>query len=146
MADGVFNISKGALVEKVRDNASNLLVALLKANEAESSLVDRDDLSALLGDAGNTEADFTNYTRKTGLTGTITVDDANDRVDLDVPDQTWSSAGGTTDNTLTKLLVAYDQGGTDATRIPGTHHDFSVTTDGSDVTAEFNASGFFRAS
>lgn len=146
MADGAFNIAKGAAAEKVRDASANLIVMLLKANEAEGALIDHDDLSALLGAAGNTEADFTNYARKTGLTGTITVDDTNDRVDIDVPDQTWTSAGGTTDNTLTKALVAYDDGGTEATRVPQTHHDFAVTTDGSDLTISFNASGYFRSS
>lgn len=146
MADGVFNIAKGAFVEKIRDGASNVLVLLLKANEAETALVDHDDLSVLLAAAGNTEADATNYARKTGITGTITVDDVNDRVDADIPDQTWTSLGGALNNTLTKLIVAYEESAADSGRIPLTHHDFSVTTDGSDVTAQINASGFARAS
>lgn len=146
MADGVFNIAKGAVAEQYRDGASNGIVMLLKANESEADLIDHDDLSALLGDASNTEADFTNYARKTGLTGSITVDDSNDRVDVDIPDQTWTSAGNGTNNTTTKLLVAYENSAVDSDRIPQTHHDFAVTTDGSDLTAEFNASGFFRAS
>lgn len=146
MADGVFNIAKGAFVEKIRDGASNVLVLLLKANETEADLVDHDDLAALLAAAGNTEADATNYARKTGITGTITVDDVNDRVDADIPDQTWTSLGGASNNTLTKLIVAYEESAADSGRIPLTHHDFSVTTDGSDVTAQINASGFARAS
>ena len=146
MADGVFNIAKGAFVEKIRDGASNVLVLLLKANETETDLVDHDDLAALLGAAGNTEADATNYARKTGITGTITVDDVNDRVDADIPDQTWNNLGGALNNTLTKLIVAYEESAADSGRIPLTHHDFSVTTDGSDVTAQINASGFARAS
>ena len=145
MADGVFNIAKGAAVEKFRDSAAKGIVMLLKANEAEATLIDRDELNAMLAEAGTTEADFTNYARKTGLTGTITVDDTNDRVDLDIPDQTWSSAGNGTNNTLTKLVVAYEETAADTGRIPVTHHDFSVTTDGSDVTAQFNAAGFLRA-
>ena len=146
MADGVFNIAKGAFAEKFRDSANVGIVMLLKANESESTLVDRDELNAMLAEAGTTEADFTNYARKTAITGTITVDDSNDRVDVDVPDQTWSSAGGASNNTLTKLVVAYEESASDTGRIPLTHHDFSVTTDGSDLTAEFNASGFARAS
>lgn len=146
MADGVFNIAKGAAAEKVRDSGSALLILLLKANETEATLRDRDTVTALLAEAGTTEADFTNYARKTGLTGTLDVDDTNDVVDIDIPDQTWSSAGGASNNTLTKLVVAYEESASDTGRIPLTHHDFAVTTDGNDLTAQFDAEGFFRAS
>lgn len=146
MADGVFNIAKGAAAEMVRDGASNLGMVLLKANETEADLVDHDNLSVLLAEAGNTEADFTNYARKTGLIGSITVDDSNNRVDIDIPDQTWASAGGASNNTLVKLIVYYENSAADTGRVPLTHHDFSITTDGSDITAVINASGFYRAS
>lgn len=144
MADGVFNIAKGAAAEKVRDGATNLLILLLKVNEAEATFRDRDDVAAILAN-GSTEADFTNYARKTGLTGTITVDDTNDRVDVDIPDQTWTAAGGATNNTLTKLVVAYQESAADSGRVPLTHHDFAATTDASDLTAQINAAGFYRA-
>lgn len=146
MADFVFNIAKGSVAEMFRDAAANGLMLLLKAAEADSALKDHDDLAALLGAAGNTEADFTNYVRKTGLTGTITVDDTNDRVDVDIPDQTWSAAGGASNNTLTDLIVAYENAAADASRVPLTNHDFAVTTTGGDITAQVNASGFYRAS
>lgn len=145
MADGVFNIAKGAVAEKFRDGAANGLILLLKVNEATGTLADYDTVAAMLAGA-NTEANFTNYTRKTGITGTITVDDTNDRVDVDIPDQTWVAAGGATNNNLTKLIVAYEEAAADATRIPLTHQDFVLTTDSSDITAQVNASGFFRAS
>lgn len=144
MADGVFNIAKGAFAEKIRDGATNVLVLLLKANEAETTLRDRDDVAAILAN-GSTECDATSYARKTGLTGTITVDDTNDRVDVDLPDQTWAPLGGAANNTLTKLIVAYQESAADSGRVPLTHHDFALTTDGSDVTAQFNAAGFARA-
>lgn len=146
MADGVMNIAKGAAAEKFRDSAANGIVLLLSANETETALVDHDELAALLAAAGNTEAAFTNYARKTGLTGSITVDDTNDRVDVDFPDQTWTSAGNGTNETLTKLVTAYEESAADSGRIPLTHHDFATTTDGSDLTASFNAAGFYRAS
>lgn len=148
MTDGVFNIAKGAAAEKVRDGAATVEIdlMLLKANEAEGALIDHDDVAALLGAAGNTEADFTNYARKADIDATITIDDTNDRVDLDSADQTFTSAGNGVNNTLTKAILMFDEGGTDATRIPLTHHDFAVTTDGSDLTLEFNASGWYRAS
>lgn len=145
MANGVFNQAKGGAGEKIADGA-NVEVVLLKANEAETALVDHDALDVLLGATGNTEANFTNYGRKTAIAATRTVDDTNDRVDLDIPDQTWTSAGGTTNNTLTKLLICADQGAGDANKIPLTHHDFAVTTDGNDLTAQINAAGFYRAS
>lgn len=144
MADFVFNIAKGAAAEKIRDSGSACLMLLLKTSEADATMKDRDTVADLLG--ANTEADFTNYARKTGLTGTITVDDTNDRVDVDIPDQTWTSAGGATNNTLTDLIVAYQESAADSGRIPLTCHDFAVTTDSSDLTAQINASGFYRAS
>jgi hypothetical protein len=143
MADGVFNIAKGAVAEKIRDSAAVVGILLLKVNETVTTMIDRATVSTLL--ANNTEANFTNYARKTGLTGTVTVDNTNDRVDCDIPDQTWTSAGGATNNTLTKLIVFYEESAADTGRIPLTHHDFVLTTDTSDITAQVNASGFFRA-
>lgn len=145
MADFVFNIAKGAVAEKIRDSASACLILLLKAAEADASFKDRATVAAILSNGG-TEADFTNYARKTGLTGTITVDNTNDRVDVDIPDQTWTSAGGATNNTLTDLIVAYEESAADSGRVPLTCHDFVVTTNGSDLTAQINSSGFYRAS
>ncbi|WP_299073002.1 hypothetical protein [uncultured Paraglaciecola sp.] len=145
MANGVFNISKGAFVEKIRDGATNVLVLLLQANESEATLVDRATVASMLAEGGTTEATFTNYARKTGITGTVTVDNTNDRVDVDMPDQTWTTAGGAANNTLTKLIVAYEESAADSGRIPLTHHDFAATTDGSDLTAQVNAAGFGRA-
>lgn len=144
MADGVFNIAKGAFVEKIRDGASAIGILLLKVNETESALIDRATVAAILA-ASNTEANFTNYARKTSITGTITVDNTNDRVDVDIPDQTWTTAGGATNNSLTKLITYYEESGADSGRVPLTHHDFVVTTDTSDVTAQVNAAGFGRA-
>ena len=144
MADKIFNIAKGAFVEKFRDAAANGIVLLLTVAEADGTLGDHDDLAALLA-AANTEAVFTNYARKTGLTGTITVDDTNDRVDVDLPDQTWALAGNGVNEAMVKLLVAYEEAAADASRIPLSHHDWTPTTDGSNLTAEFNAAGFGRA-
>jgi hypothetical protein len=144
MSNGVFNIAKGAVAEKFRDGSGSGLILLLKVSQADASLVDHATVAAMLA-GGNTEADFTNYARKTSLTGTITVDNTNDRVDVDIADQTWTSAGGASNNTLTKLVVAYQESAADSGRIPLTHHDFALTTDGSDITAQINSAGFFRA-
>lgn len=158
MADGVFNIAKGRAIElhnRVANNdpaASGLVVVLLKAAEADATLEDYDNLSLLLAAAGNTEADFTNYARKV-LTDTdisaATPDDTNNRQEADIPDQTWTSAGGTTDNTLAKLIICYDSdtgAGDDTGLVPLSHHDFVATTDGNDLTATIDANGYFRSS
>ncbi len=159
MADEVFNIAKGHVneyVDRINGNDpsnSALIIVLLKAAEADATLRDYDDLDTLLTQAGNTEADFTNYARKTiddtGVTGSA-VDDTNDRKESDITtDPVWTSAGGATNNTLVKLLICYDSdttSGTDANVVPLTHHDFSVTTDGNDLTAQLPTEGFFRAS
>lgn len=158
MANGVFNISKGRVNgyhERVRNNDpadSGLIVVLLKANEADDTLDNYDTLSALLAAGGNTEADFTNYARKT-LTdadlSALSEDDTANTLSADVPDQTWTSAGGATNNTTTKLIICYDNdttAGDDTNLIPLTHHDFAATTDGNDLTATINAAGYFTAS
>jgi hypothetical protein len=145
MTDLVSNIAKGAAAEKARDDATAFGVLLLKANEAESTLKDRATVALILSN-GSTEADFTNYARKTGITATLTVDNVNDRVDLDMPDQTWTTAGGATNNTLTKAVVYYQESAADSGRVPITIQDFAVTTDASDLTAQVAAAGFFRAS
>jgi hypothetical protein len=145
MADFVFNISMGAVAEKIRDSAANVGIMLLKTAEADDTLNNHDTLAAILA-GSNTEADFTNYARKTGLTGTITVDDTNNRVDVDLPDQTWTAAGGAANNTIVKAIIFYQESAADSGRIPLTSHDFAVTTDGSDLTLQVNAAGFYRAS
>jgi hypothetical protein len=145
MANGVFNNAKARIREFVIADNDAFGILLLKANESEGALVDHADLADLLAAAGNTEADFTNYARKTALVATPDVDNTNDRVDVDIPDQTWTSAGGASNNTLTKLIVYFQQSASDAGRIPLTHHDFSATTDGTDLTAQINAAGFFRS-
>lgn len=141
MADLIFNIAKGAFAEKVRDGAANLGMLLLIAADTDDAMRDTDTVTALLATAANEAVDGS-YARKTALTGTITVDDTNNRVDVDVPDQTWAALAG---GAILDLVVFYDEGGSDATRIPISLHDFAVTPDGSDVVAVVNASGFARA-
>lgn len=158
MVDGVFNVAKGrvnALVQRVVDNdpvESEILVVLLQAAEADATLVDRATLSALLAEAGNTEATFTNYAR-IGYTDTDlvapTVDNTNDWQQADIPDPQYSNAGGAVNNALVKMLVCYDPdgtGGTDADIIPLTHQDITITTDGNAMRLQIDANGFFRAS
>lgn len=156
MADLVFNIAKGRVAElynrvDINDPANSaLIIVAIDANgDTDATMKDRDDLSALLGGTAN-EVTNTNYARKTLTDADITAfapDDTNDRVDLDIPDQTWTAiAAGTA---WTDLLICYDSdttGGTDSNIVPMTLHDFAVTPDGSDIVAQIAAAGFFRAS
>jgi hypothetical protein len=142
MGNFIFNIAKGAFAEKFRDAAANGIVSLATVIEADAALADHDEFNALWGAAGNTEASDASYARKTGLTGTVTVDDSNDRVDVDIPDQTWTALAGAA---IVALQVAYEESAAETGRIPLSNHVFAVTPDGSDVTVQFNAAGFGRA-
>ncbi len=142
MADFVFNIAKGAVAEKVRDSAANLLVLLLIAVDTDANMRDTATVAALLATSAD-EATDGSYGRKTGITGTVTVDNTNDRVDVDMPDQTWTALAGAA---ITDAVIAYQESAADSKRVPCTLHDFAVTPDGSDVTMQLNASGFYRAS
>jgi hypothetical protein len=148
MADFVFNNVKGEVKTLCGLPAANdaLIVVLLEAAgvEADATLKDYDALDTLLAGASNEQ---TNQARKViSASVTITVDDTNDRVDIDIPDQVWTALGG---SAVGDLLVCYDgdtTGGTDANIRPLTCHDWAITPDGSDVTAVVATAGFYRAS
>jgi len=151
MADFVFNIAKGYVAEfcnRVNTNDptnSAIIVVPINATATDATMKDYDTLSALLGDANVTECTGSNWARKVITTISITVDDTtNDRVECDIADQTWTAVAASNDST--DLVFCYDSdttGGTDANIIPLTCHDFAITTDGSDVTAQI--ADFFRA-
>ena len=156
MADQVFNIALGRVAEfyyRIDNNdPANSVFALVAfvSTDTDAAVKDVDTLAALEALTNTAEATNTGYSRIT-LDDTdlaaFAPDDANDRVDLDFPDQTFSaiSAG---DN-WTDLAVCYDSdstGGTDANIVPCTWHDFSVTPNGGDITAQPSANGFYRAS
>lgn len=137
MADLTFNISKGTSAYYAGLPAASdaiLIVPIENSGlETASTLKDYDTLSAAL--AGSSNEQTSNGTRKTAASVTVTIDDSNDRVDLDFADVTWT---GLTGNALGQLWVVYDGdtgAGTDANILPLTAHDFAVTPDGSDVTA-----------
>ena len=157
MADFVFNISKGRVAELYRrvdlndpTNAALIIAILATAGiETDAVLKDKDDLAAVVAGATD-EVTNTNYARKTLVDSDLVAfapDDSNDRVDLDIPDQTWT--GVAAGDGWNDLLVCYDSdtgAGTDANIEPMTQHEFVVVPDGSDITAQVDAAGFFRAS
>lgn len=152
MADVVFNIARGKTGYYATLPAANdaFIVVLLKSSGlvADATMVDYDTLAAVLAGASD-ECDFTNYARKSVTSLTPTVDDTNDRLDIDMADQTWTSAGGASNNTVGAMLICYDgdtTGGADTDIVPLVKLDFSATTDGSDLVAQFATSGFYRSS
>lgn len=154
VGDGkVFNIALGNLknyASQVGVGNAAFIMLLLKSTglEADSALLDYDTISALLA-AANDECDFTNYARKTISAATITVDDTNNRVDIDIADQTWTSAGGASNNTIGAVVLAFDNdttGGNDTNLVPVAKWECATTTDGTNFTASVNAAGALRSS
>lgn len=153
MADIVFNIAKGRVAELYNRVDSNdpansalVIVPVDVGATTDATIRDFDTLAAVLA-GGVTERSTGGWGRKT-LTDTdlaaMAVDDTNDRMPLDLPDQTWTAV---TAGAVTDLVICYDAdttAGTDANIIPLTMHDFAITPDGSDVVAQIT--DFFRAS
>jgi hypothetical protein len=155
MADFVFNIAKGRVVElfsrvDVNDptNSALIIVPVDVAAVTDATIKDFDTLAAVLA-GGVTERTTGGWNRKTLTDADITMpapDDTNDRFDIDIPDQLWTAVSA---GTVTDLIICYDNdttGGSDTNLIPLTQHDFAITPDGSDVSAVIAAAGFFRAS
>lgn len=146
MANFIFNRSKGRFVEfaervNANDPTNSVFVILVLATtgiEADATLLDKDDITALVAGTTN-EVTNSGYARKSidqagGIT--ITYDDTNDRVDVDFPDQTWT--GVAAGDGWNDVVFAYDSdstAGTDANILPVSQHDFVLTPDGSDITA-----------
>ncbi|MEV4749059.1 hypothetical protein AB0K21_21995 [Streptosporangium sp. NPDC049248] len=155
MADFQFNVSKGRAVElynrvKTSDpvNSALILVALAAANvETDAVLKDKDTLADVL--SGSTdEATNVGYSRKVLAAADLTAvvpDDVNDWVDLALPDQTWANVQA--GSNWSKILVCYRPatGSADSAIVPLTSHDFPINPDGSNVVAQVDPSGFFRA-
>lgn len=153
MGDGVFNVARGRVAElanNVNNNtpASALFrVILFKTGDSDANLQDFATVAAIIAGA-SVEADFASYARQ-DITDTQTaggvVDQGNDRMEVDCDDLVWSAA--TTGQAIARLVFAYDDSGSDsdAVLIPLTFHDFIVTTNGNDLTAQIDALGFYRA-
>lgn len=156
-ADFVFNIAKGRVAElynrvDLSDPTNAVLVILVLATsgiESDAVLKDVDTVTALVAGTTN-EVTNSGYARKVLSDSDVVAfapDDTNDRVDIDIPDQTWTAVAA--GDGWNDLVVSYDSdstGGADTAIVPLTLHDFVVTPDGSDITAQIATAGFFRAS
>lgn len=156
MANFVFNRALGRgteWVERVNANdpTNSVIVWMVLATsgiESDATLRDVDTFAAVVAGTTN-EVTNTGYARKvldntSGMT--VTYDDTNDRVDVDMADQTWTSVSAS--DGWQDAVSGYDSdstGGTDANILPWTLHDFVATPDGSDITLQVPTGGFFRA-
>ena len=145
MANFVFNVALGSIKKRIDDGAT-LKLLVLKAAGTDAALKDLDNIAAVLAEGSTTEADFTNYARPTLAGVTATVDDAGDDASADATDVTFSSAGGASNNTTTDAIIYDDIDGSDANAIPLVCLDAVFTTDGNDVTLQFDPNGFWGAS
>jgi len=157
MADTMMNVGKGRAVElyrNIKDNTranASFVVVLLKVSEADGTLEDYATLGALLAGA-NTEADFTNYLPRKKLSDLELAafpapNNTSNKYEITFPDQVYTDAGGGTNNTMTKLLLCYEDttGAADANIVPIGAYDYTGTTDGSTITITFPADAFNAA-
>lgn len=148
MAALIPNIAKGKVAYYAGLPASNdaLIAVLLTGTETDDNIRDADTLTAIIALSVD-EATFTGYSRQTLSGVSVTVDDTNNRVDVDCDDPSWSP---TTAQAITRLVICYDPdttGGTDADLIPLFVDDFALTTPTSGTVGYTVASGgFYRAS
>ena len=146
MADLIFNIARGREAYYASLPAANdaLVMVPLESSGlvADSTMRDYDDLAAVLAGATNEQ---TTMGRKTLASVTVTVNDTDDRVELDCADVTWTAPTG---NAVAALLICYDPdttGGTDSSIVPLFKFDWSFTPAGVDQTATITSGGFFWA-
>lgn len=147
MSDTVLNIAKGRLAYYAGLPAANdaLKAVPLETSglESDATIQDYDTVAAILAASTNEQSTIG---RKTLSSVTVTVDDTNNRVDIDCADVTWTAATG---NAVSRLLVFYVPDTTsesDSTNIPLVLLDCVFTPAGGDVTYSVNSAGFARAS
>lgn len=145
MANLVFNVALGRVASLAALGAASdaLVLVPLEASGlvADSTMRDYDTLSDLLAGASNEQ---TTVGRKTLASVTVTVNDTDNRVDIDAADVTWTAPTG---SAVGAVVVCYDADtgtGTDADLIPLTKHDVTWTPDGNNFS--LTVTDFFRAS
>lgn len=153
MADGMFNISRGAVRHLMTDTYadsgiigglnpanSRVTVVIFEVIETDDTLNNYNELEALIA-GSNTEWTSGQYTRteRDDTAVTVTIDDgandANAALDADI---TFTTVTG---NAAVKLVTVYDadqSGGDDGDIIPMTHHEWAVTPNGGNITADFD--------
>lgn len=152
MADFVFNIAKGRIVElysRVENNDpanSALVIVPIETDglESDATLIDADTLAAVL--SGTTD-EQTTMGRKvltdSDLASVPAPDDTSDYREVSAPNVTWTGASG---NAVSCFLVCYDPdttSGDDTEIVPLTKFDLVFTPNGLNFTLTGGA--FHRA-
>lgn len=144
MGNLVINIAKGRWAElynrvKLGDPAAaRLYVIPISAGAvSDATLLDCDDFAAMVT-AGVTERTANGWNRKTLAAAdlaTLTPDDTNDRMPVDIGDQSWTP----TADAVTDLVICYAAvaSPTNAQLVPCTVHDWAVTGTGAVEVATF---------
>lgn len=160
MADGIFNVARGRLVElyyRVRNNdpTNSVFLAVLCTDTISDSVLVRsrnlDELFTVPEWSDNiSESSDAAYSRKSihggsspALAAFPNPDDGNDRYLLNFPTQTWT---GLDDGELiTRGLICYNPDSSssdDSTIIPCLYYDINQTTDGTPFVWQFPTPSF----
>lgn len=135
----VYNVAKKRLADGDLDLnlPADLRMLLLQSSGPPVFNADHATITAVLGDAANTEVSVGGYSRQ-ALTGEITAqDDTNDRMEASANKVTFAAlAAGQTIG----AAVLYDEGGgTDGTRYPIAYYELTDTaTNGGDQEVRFS--------
>ncbi len=139
MADTALNDMKGRFVEIMNDGA-DIQVIPLSAKDIDGTFEDgyaSASVTNVLG-GGAVEQTGSSWVRKDHTNANVTsaVDDGTDlwRIIID-NDDTWSAVAASND--VVALLIAEDTNTDGTDRVIG-QWDFAVTTDGNDVTANYD--------
>jgi len=151
---GTFNRAKGivpAMHNRVKNNdpaTSGIVLILLSAAVSDAVMEDYSTLTALL--AANTECVFDNYSRKVLTDAEIAssvIDNTANSHYVNVPAVTYTSAGGTTDETVIRGIVCYVADvadvAVDANLELLTYHTTNALTNGNNL--NLNAGTYFTA-
>ena len=140
MGNFVFNIAKGKVkwyVEQVDGSGNERLVLIpLESSglESDATLIDKDDVAAVLSGTTNEQ---TTAGRKTISSATTTVNDTSDRWEGDFADQTYTAIAAS--NAIAQWVVAFDAdttSGNDSNLIPLTCNVLAWTPDGNNFTVQ----------
>lgn len=156
MANFVFNIAKGRVAEfynrvQTNDPANSALVAVVLATaglETDAVLIDKATLADVVAGTTNevTNPGYSRIVRIDTDLLALAPDNTNDWLSLDMADLAFGAI--TAGDGWSKLLICYDSDttlGTDANIIPLCAYDAVLTPDGSSITLQINAAGFYKA-
>ena len=152
MANQFYN----SMARDVLDGIEDLSAVTLKAILVNATRVENAD-DVFIDEAGaddviDGEISATNYTGGFGGAGrqalanvTITVDNTDDEAVLDADDITWTGLGGASNDTITAVEIVIEKtADTDSKLVCRNELSSSTTTNGSDVTIQWDAEGIIN--